>query len=89
MEELKSSNASRRSKAGKHQDKKKRICQYISHIQRKTGQQRELLLPLLDHLSDIRRRHLADLIRYIFTITEVQPKRFVASDIFIAQQTML
>ncbi len=64
----------RRAKSAKHDDKKRRICKYIDQAQTYLTQRHGVLQDRLEALSAVRRRHMSDLLQYIYTMEEIKPK---------------
>lgn len=68
-------NKNRTGKSLRHQEKKKRIKNYIEQVNRNIGTQEIELHTCLTNLCDYRKLHISDLIQYIFCLDEIKPKR--------------
>ncbi len=72
---LKEKSESRRIKAGRHAEKKRRICKYIDQIQCTTTKYSKELCGYQENIHTFRQQHIRDLLHYIFSLEEVEPKR--------------
>lgn len=67
----------RYSKGKKHQEKKKRIKDYIERVSETIHRKKEKLAQKCNELMVLRKSHIADLTTFIFPVIEVKSDRYV------------